>query len=274
MKVSKFVMLGALAVVMSQIVGCGRIEQGNVGVRTNWNKSIESVELNPGFFWAVMTDVDEYVGKEIEVQMNDLTPKAKDNLSLQELDVSVFYKINTAQVAEQRIKYQGMSPRGDADGFYYPGFNLVERNTRGAIYDIVGNKYESLTIHNKRNELEDDVMQRIQSDLDAGDKDVYTITRVIVRQVTTDKSLEESIRASVRVQKQIEAKNQEIQLAQAEAKRLKEEALGEAQANEIIANSITPNLIKLREIEMQAKFAKEGTHTVLMGAATPLVNVK
>lgn len=265
--------MAAVGIVMSQ-TGCGRIETGNVGVRTNWNKSIESVELNPGFYWAILTDVDEFVGKEMEVQQVDMQPKAKDNLSLQDLDVSVFYKVNPAQIAEQLIKYQGMSPQAN-NGKYLPGYNLVERNTRGAVYDIIGNKYESLSIHSRRNELEQDIIARVQSDLDKDDKGVFTITRVIVRQVKTDPALEESIRTAVKVQKEIEAKKLQVELARAEAERLRVESEGKAKANEIISSSLTGQLIKLREIEMTGQFATAGTHTVLMQPGTnALVGVK
>jgi hypothetical protein len=31
---------------------CGRIETGNVGVRTDFNKQVELIEMNPGFYTA------------------------------------------------------------------------------------------------------------------------------------------------------------------------------------------------------------------------------
>ena len=266
----KLILAVALA---STLIGCGRIETGNIGVRTDFNKSIETTELNPGWYGALLTSVDEFSTKEIEVAMNDMKPKAKDNLSLQDLDVSVFYKAKSTQIAEQIIKYQGMSPQAEDSSLYLPGYFLVERITRGAIYDAAS-AYDSLTIHTKRNDLEDAIKLRIQKDLDASDKEVFTITRVVIRQLLTDPTLEKSIQAAVQMQKQVEAKENELALAKAEAARKIVEAQGEATANNLIAASLTGNLVQIKAIEAQSRFATQGTHTVLMQSGTgALVNV-
>lgn len=266
----KLILAVALA---SSLIGCGRIETGNIGVRTDFNKSIETTELNPGWYGALLTSVDEFSTKEIEVAMNDMRPKAKDNLSLQDLDISVFYKANGTQIAEQLIKYQGMSGWSDEASLYLPSYFLVERITRGAIYDSAS-AYDSLTIHTKRNELESTIKNRIQADLDASDKGVFTITRVVIRQLLTDPTLEKSIQAAVQMQKQVEAKQNELALAKAEAERKVVEAQGEATANNLIAASLTSNLVQIKAIEAQARFANQGTHTVLMQSGTgALVNV-
>jgi regulator of protease activity HflC (stomatin/prohibitin superfamily) len=272
LKLNKTILAMAFGIAVSSMVGCGRIETGHVGVRTDFNKTIEDTELSPGWYGSLFTDVDEYSTKEIEVAQNDMRPKAKDNLSLQDLDISVFYKVNPSKVSDMLVKYTGMTYENN-DGLGLPAYGLVDRQSRSVIFQLIGTKYDSLSIHQKRIELETDILAALQSDLDKADPKVFEITKVIVRQVTTDVALEESIRASVRVQKEIEAKRQQIELAKAEAERKIVEARGEAQANEIIASSITGNLIKLREIEMTGKFAQAGTHTVLMGGqATPLIS--
>lgn len=256
----------------STLIGCGRIETGNVGVRTDFNKAVETTELQPGWYGALFSSVDEFTIKETEVAMVDMKPKAKDNLSLQDLDVSVFYKTSQDKVAEQLIKYQGMSGQLPS-GVWAPGYFLLERVTRGAIYDAVS-KYDSLTIHTKRGDLEATIGNSIQGELDKSDPGVYIITKVVVRQLLTDPALEASIRANVQMQKQVEAKNAELALAEAEARRKIVEAQGEATANQLVAASLTENLVRVKAIDAQAKFASQGTHTVLMQSGTgALVNV-
>ena len=258
------------ALLMAGVVsmtGCGRIETGHVGVRTDFNKTVEESEVSPGWYGALFTSVEEMSIKEIEVLQNDMTPKAKDNLSLRELDVSVFYKVAPGKVADMTVKYTGMNYESK-DGLGLPAYGLVDRQSRSVIYDIIGKQYESLSIHQRRTELESDIQNKLQKELDEADPGVFTVTKVIVRQALTDSQLEESIRAAVKVEKQIEAKDKQIQLAQKEAERLLVEAQGQAAANEAIAASITPNLIKLREIEMTGRFATQGTHTVLMQPGT------
>lgn len=262
-----FVVVLALA-----LVGCGRIETGSVGVRTNFNKQVELAEMNPGFYTAFLTSVDEYTVKEIEVKFDNLTPKGKDNLSLADFDVSLWYQPLSSQVAEMYVKYSGMSPCDH--GVCYPAYNLVARVAQGAIFDAVS-QYESLTIHTKRGDLESKIKTLVQAELDKGDKGVFIITKVVVRQIKTDPKLEASIQAAVQMQKQTEAKGLEVELAKAEARRVIAEAEGQARANTILANSLTDQYLRYKQIEATASFAGAGTHTVLLpsGGAQPLVNV-
>lgn len=266
-----FKMIG-LFVLVALSTACGRIGTGNVGVRTDFNKTVEMAPVPPGWYGAFLTSVDEYVVKETEIRFDNMTPKAGDNLKLEDLDISIFYSVNPATPPTLVTKYAGMSPKEGS--LYYPAFNLVERFARGAIYDSVA-KFDSLTMHTQRQSLEEKIVDRLQKDLDASDKGAFTITKVIVRQLNTDKSLEASIQQSVQVQKQTEMKKGQIELAKAEAERLRVESEGQARSNQIIANSITPQLVELRRIEAMTKFAQSGTHTVLLpqsGSGT-LINV-
>lgn len=278
MKVGKILSIGTLGAVLFIVMiigasGSGRIGQGNVGVRTNFNKTINHKEVPPGWYGAMLTSVDEFVVKEMELPLNNMLPKAKDNLSLRDLDVSIFYTVNGEKVADIVMKYSGMSPF--ANGFYFPCFNLVERVGRGTVYDVISN-FESLTIHTQRNEIESAIFKKIQDDLDKTDAGVFTITKVIIRQAVTDPALEEAIQQAVRVQKQIEAKKSEVALASAEAERKRVEAEGTAKANRLIAESITDQLIRYEQVRALPAFAGAGTHTVLLGgggANNTLLNV-
>lgn len=267
--------LGLFLIFIFGVSSCGFVETGNVGVRTNFDNKVEMQEINPGFYTSFLSTVNEYIGKEIEVVQNDLTPKAKDNLTLRDLDISVFYKANSDKIAEMKVKYAGMDVKTDS-GKYLPAYFLVQRYIRGAIYDVIGNKYESLTIHNRRNELETDIHNKIQEDLDSQEPGVFYITKVIVRQALTDPALEESIQRAVRVQKEIEAKIQAADLAKAEAERMRVESEGVAVANRIVSDSLTDKLLEMRRIEMQEKLAQEGTHTIFMDTKNPIMfgNVK
>lgn len=265
-----------ILIIVVAISACGRIETGNVGVRTDFNKTIETTELQPGWYGAVLTSVDEYVVKETELQLNDMRPKAKDNLTLADVDLSIFYTVNPTQVAELVIKYANMSGSGsDSFSFLkYPGYKLIERVARGSLYDTVA-KFDSLTMHTKRSDIEASIMQQVQEDLDRSDKGVFTITKVVIRQVVTDQALEQSIQAAVQMQKQVEAKHNELELAKAEAARKIVEAQGIADSNDIIARSLTPSYLKYKEIEAMQSFAHEGTHTVVLPSGiNPLVSIK
>jgi regulator of protease activity HflC (stomatin/prohibitin superfamily) len=131
-------------------------------------------------------------------------------------------------------------------------------------------------MHLRRADIASDIRESLQKEIDndAG-KGMFEITNVLVRNIVTDPRLEEAIKQSAEVEFTIRKRQQELMLAKAEADRKRVEAEGEAAANRIIADSITPALIELRRIEAMQGFAKEGTHTVVIPQnTTPLIQVK
>src|SRR5688572_15381685 len=104
----KRLLVAAAAAMTLLASACGFIETGHVGVETYLGK-VSPVEIQPGFYTAVIASVAEYNTKETALDFNDLKPKAKDNLSLKDLDVSVFYSVNPGRVSYLVTKYQGQS---------------------------------------------------------------------------------------------------------------------------------------------------------------------
>lgn len=252
--------------------GCTQIDTGNVGVESTFGQ-VKADEAGPGMYFTMFKTVHELSTKEVAVQLQNLTPKTKDNLTMADMDVDVYYKTDPTKVADILVRYSGDVSTEKGDSF--AGYNFVYRNAREAAYGTA-NQFNAADMNTRRAEIAEMIRAKLQTELDEKvGKNWFIITNINVRALTTDKRIEDAIRNAAQTQFEVSRKQQELQLAQAEAERLVVEAQGQARANEIIANSITPNLIRLREIEMQAKFAKEGTHTVLMGgAATPLLNVK
>ena len=257
--------------VASTLIGCGRIESGSIGLRTDFNKTLQMTPMQPGFYTAFFSHVDEYIIKEIEVKFDQLTPKGKDNLVLADFDVSVWYQTKPEAIPGLALKYSGMSAVDHS--VVYPQFYLVERTARGSIFDVIS-RYDSLTIHTKRAELESAIKDQIQKEMDSNDKGLIVITRVIVRQIKTDPTLEASIQQAVRVQKDIEAKNLEVNLAIAEAKRIVAEARGTAERNNLLNASITPQLIEYKKALALEECGSNNNCTMIVGNAVPLINLK
>ena len=55
--------------------------------------------------------------------------KTKDNLSLRDMDITIYYRAEAERVAELGAKYAGQSERTD-EGFFLPAYNLVLRMAR------------------------------------------------------------------------------------------------------------------------------------------------
>lgn len=113
-----YLKLSITALLCTLLSGCfGTIDTGHVGVRTTFGK-VDTEELQQGMYSALLSSVREFTAKEISVQLNNLTPKAKDNLSLKDLDVTIYYTIKPTVIAEMDIKYQGQGYY--SEGLWYP----------------------------------------------------------------------------------------------------------------------------------------------------------
>jgi regulator of protease activity HflC (stomatin/prohibitin superfamily) len=172
--------------VLTGVASCGTLETGNVGIRTTLG-TVSAEEIQPGIYFGIpaVTRVQEFSAKEIALDLNDLTPKARDNLSLRDLDVTAYYRTAPAAIAELYTKYAAQHGRDEASRIYYPAYQLVTKLARNIIYEETS-KLDSLTMHTKREELAAAVQRALQLELDKNDKGVFTVTRVVIRQLTTD----------------------------------------------------------------------------------------
>jgi len=253
----------------------GTISTGNVGVRTTLGVMSQD-EVPPGVYakWPLVSRVEEFTAKEVAIDLTDLTPKARDNLSLRDMDITVYYRVVGASIAELGAKYAGQSTPAP-EGYMLPAYNLVFRIARNTAYEEVA-KVDSLIMHTRRDELSTAMHANMQAELDTTDPGVFKITRVVVRAVSTDPSIEESIRNAVSNQKKLEAMEVQTQIAQKEAEIKVTEARGIAESNRIIAGSLTREYLQHEANQALLKFAEsDNTSTVIVPAGmniSPLIN--
>jgi regulator of protease activity HflC (stomatin/prohibitin superfamily) len=241
------------------------IETGHVGVtRTLGKVSLE--EVSPGFHLKLplITQVREFSAKENTFDLDDLTPKAADNLSLRQLDVTVFYSVAREKISEVTVKYASSEERG-ADGVYIPAYGVVWREARGVTYEVVAG-VDSLLLHKQREMLQSQIQALLQKRLDAKDPGTFAIQRIVVRALNTDPSIEQSIQLAVQNQKKLEAKKIEVEIAAKEAEIEIARAQGIAKANQIINASLTAEYLQ-HEINLALReFAKNDGQTVVIPA--------
>lgn len=240
---------------------CGAIESGNVGVRTSFTGSVKTAEMQQGFYTHVTSKVQQYSTKEITVALMDMQPKAKDNLTLADLDLEVYYTIDPSMVSEIKIKYSGRDRK--SGGIWYPAYDLVRSVARAACYDAVS-EYDSLTIHQQRDKIKEQIRQSTQSVLDKTDAGIFQITKVIIRDVKTDPSIEQSIKLAVARNKELEAKSIELEIARKQV-----------EINEALTLSLTPEILEQKRLEVIESACAAGTCILSMGdsSATPVYNI-
>ncbi|MEZ5499881.1 MAG: SPFH domain-containing protein [Steroidobacteraceae bacterium] len=240
------------------------VETGFVGVEKTLGK-VDPTEVQPGLRMRmpIITQYRVVAAKEIPIDLTDLTPKAADNLSLRDLDVTVFYNAAADKIAELSVKYAAADQKGD--GGFYPAYNVVLREARGAVYEVVAG-VDSLQLHRQREKLQRDVEQVLQARLDQNDPGVFTISRVVVRALNTDPSIEQAIQLAVQNQKRLEAKKIEVDIAAKDAEIEIARAKGVAEANRIINQSLTAEYLQHEVNKALAEFAKNEGNAVVIPA--------
>lgn len=232
-----------VAVILS-LSACTKITTGEVGVVTTISGEIKAQEVGQGFHSSVFDSVHAYSVKQIPVQLNDLKPKAADNLRLQDFDVVVYYSVNSSSVAELAIKYSNASVEDKNSGAIFPAYSLVEQVARSAANESVA-KFPSMQLNDKRAELEAEIKDRLQKEFDRTDKGAFVFERVNITNILTDASVEDSIRAVAASENKKKRALNELEVAKVEA-----------ETNRVKSQALDAKLLKQQELEVigKAKF--------------------
>lgn len=255
----------AVAIGVIAFMSAYTVETGNVAVERTLGRVDHEERLQGlNFKMPFLTTRQEFSAKEIVIDINDLTPKAADNLSLKDLDVSIYYRVPQDRISELFVKYAQSEARG-SDGVYMPAYGLVVREARSAIYEQVS-KIDSLQLHKQRESLQSNVMQELQRRLENSDPGDIIITRVVVRALNTDPSIEAAIRDAVEAEKRLEAKQVQVEIAKKDAEIEVERAKGIAEANAIINQSLTAAYLQHEINTALLRFADNESSVVVIPA--------
>jgi regulator of protease activity HflC (stomatin/prohibitin superfamily) len=201
-------------------LGFTRIETGEVGVRVGWDKQIKPGELKPGSFnQSFIGSVLSFPVKDVNVQIENMTPVAKDNSTMKDLDVTVVYNLNPDQVAEL-YSTKNRAFHAETKGDIYLMYNYVVQNTRNALYKAA-RKYDALDMADNRSDMENFVKEEITRNLAEEKLDgSITISQVLIRNVVPADSVVASANELVRAKNELKQKEIEVKTAEAEARRM------------------------------------------------------
>jgi regulator of protease activity HflC (stomatin/prohibitin superfamily) len=217
---NRAVKLSIVAAAVALTSACTRIETGEVGVRVGWDKQVQQGELLPGSFnQTFIGDVLTFPIKDVNVTLNDMTPVAKDNSTMKDLDAVVVYNINPAQVAEL-YSTKNRAFHAEFKGDTYVMYNYIVQNARNAIYKAA-RKYDALDMADARSEMEKFIQDEIVRNLAEEKLDgTIMISQVLIRNVVPADSVVESANALVRAKNELKQKEVEVQTAKKEAERM------------------------------------------------------
>lgn len=138
---------------------CGAIQEGNFGLKQSWvTSAYDHSPYHSGFNLVWFGDVQEFNGREILLQVEDIHPKDKSNILLKDLDLVVVYTVNKEKAADFLVR------TSDSKGGNM-GVGRVERAARQMIGPSVRH-FESIEILNDPTKLQDQFKTDLQKSLD------------------------------------------------------------------------------------------------------------
>ena len=217
---NRFLKIAFAVAAIALTSACTRIETGEVGVRVGFDKQVKPGELLPGSFNQVLVgDVLTFPVKDVNVALENMTPVAKDNSTMADLDAVVVYNINQNQVAEL-YSSKNKSFHAEHKGDVYLMYNYIVQNARNAIYKAA-RKYEALDMADNRTEMENFIKDEMVRNLAEEKLDgSISITQVMIRNVVPAESVVRSANDLVRAKNELKQKEIEVKTAEAEARRM------------------------------------------------------
>ncbi len=213
--------IAVLAGLMATTAACTRIETGEVGVRRDFDKQIQTTELQPGTLnQTIFGDVLTFPTKDVQVDITDLTPLASDNSTVADFDMAIVYSINPSSAAEIYIEKNRGFHAENEDGDTLLMYNYIRQLGRNAAYKVA-RRYESLKMADNRAEIEQLVRQEIVTQLAAEKLEgSLTVSQVLVRQIKPAANIVASANALVQAQNEMKQKEVEVKTAKLEAERI------------------------------------------------------
>lgn len=205
---------------LSLTTACTRIETGEVGMRVNFDKTINTTELQPGTWnQVVYGDVITFPVKDITVTLENKTPMTSDNTALADFDVSVVYAINPSAVADiYTTKSRSFHTYHNGDIFLMHGY--VSTLVNNASYKAI-REYKALDVADNRAKIEEQIRSIVTEQLRVEKLDTALHLSVVqVRNVAPNQAILAAATEYVRAQNELKIKETEVQIAKKESERM------------------------------------------------------
>ena len=263
-----------LVLIAAMLSACSQIDTGNVGVESTLGQ-VKPDTLPPGVYFTLFKTVTEVCAKELPVSITDMRPQTSDKITLADLDIDIYVRIDPTKAAAVMTKWAGdqTAVKGDA-ACTALGQGYITRQAREAVYDIAS-KIPSATIHTERTKIAAETVKQLQAGLDAdAGKGLFTVNSANVKNLLTDPALEANIKAAANAQFELQKERGQVEVAKAVADRQRIAAQGEADAIRIKAEAVSKQG-GAEYVQLQAIAKWDGKlPTTSAGGVTPFISIK
>lgn len=211
----------AIIAMALSLSACHIVDTGKVGLRKNFNKTIEATELPAGSInQTFVGSVIEVPVKEISVDVVDQTPIAADNSTMSDFDATIVYNINPTTVSDLFSNKSQMFHEYNSDGEVLLMHAYLKTVVRNAIFKVA-RKYDSMAMNDHRQDIEAAILAQVHETL--ADEKLDTSLIVTQVQVKSMKPSDAVVRAAndlVKAKSELMAKEVEVSTARKEAERI------------------------------------------------------
>ena len=256
-KLKKLIISSCLALMLS---GCyfEVIDSGETGVEVSNGKVSETV-LNEGFQFSLnpLTDLNLYNTKSKVLEMSDYKREnnkevistepvlvlTKDNLQIP-VDITILYKLEKTCAPFLRINY-------GEDGIW--DRKIVVPKARDISRSVIGKDADVYKLNQNREIYTSEIRSELGKQLNGivGKENCILIDSVSINNIKIPQQLAESILKKQQTEEAVKIANLEIERIKAQAQAEIEKNKGISEAQKILAQSLTPQMLQWKELEVR-----------------------
>lgn len=222
-------MLKRLAVIglvssMALGVGCTRVTDAEVGVKTTWGGEIVESAVTQGVYFPWVYDLNKFSTRNLILNVS--AQPIVENVPMDGMSIRVNYSIKPDLAPEMWKTQKGQhlvrdGGEGDEEKETFLMGKYIEMISRNAMLDVVKN-YKALEVNEKRSEIEPLLKAKIAQTVRAEGRDKYVnIHEVNILSANPPKSVVQSAQRYLTSLNDLKTKQNEVQIAKEESERLK-----------------------------------------------------
>lgn len=200
--------------------GCTFVDTGEVGLKRNFDKTIDTTEVLAGDFRQTLVgELLTFPVKDVSVDVKDLQPLAADNSTMKDFDVTVVYSLNPSSVSDLWINKSRSFHAMTAEGETLLMYEYIKQTARNAVYKTARN-YKALAMNDNRASIENEIRKEIVDTFADEKLTGINITQVQVRAMVPSDVVRASSDNLVRAENEEKTKAVEVRNAKLEAERI------------------------------------------------------
>ncbi len=241
------------------------IESGYVGVKLTLGKA-EREELKPGLHFIIpfIQKVEKMSVRTHSYDMtggNSINALSKDGLTIN-VELTTLYKIVPDKASEIYVEY----------GKDYED-RIIKPVIRSAVRDVIA-ALDSSQVYQERDLIQKKLIEKVAGELE---KRYILLDEILIRDIKLPPKVVEAIEQKRRAYEEAERMKFLVEKEKLEAERKKIEAQGIAEANRIIAGSLTREYLMWKFLENIKEYAESGNNTIILipydTKMTPIINL-